>query len=151
MKVVSVADAGRPAQMKSAKGYVTQAKHLKGLNATQIETGLGLRPLSLKCGAYVFYFARLPEMHEVEQRFTADMPDGKIWDDQMHTAYLAARDKRDASGSDVIDYYPPGFSRHPAVGHQPSDPALRALDADHAVDTVRGVAYRLSVCSSTRW
>jgi hypothetical protein len=111
VKVVSIEDADRPARNKSAKGYITQAKYLKGLNALQIESALGLRPNNLKRGCYVFYFARLPEMGEVEQRFMADMPDGKVWDADMHRDYLAARDARDASGSDVVHFYPPGSAR----------------------------------------
>jgi hypothetical protein len=111
VKVVSVNDAAKPVAVKSATGYVTQAKFIKGMNAIQIEAALGLRPNSMKKGGYVFFFARLPLLADVEQRFTADMPDGQIWSDKEMEAYMQARADRDASGSDLVQSYPPGSAR----------------------------------------
>jgi len=111
VKVVSVMYAGEMLRAGFAKGYVTQAKFLKGLNATQIETRLGVPPFSLRGGAYVLYFAELPDANTVDQRYYASMPAGRIWDHNLDMGkYLTARDERDASGSDVIRFYPPGSS-----------------------------------------
>jgi hypothetical protein len=82
-------------------------KFLRGLNAHEIEARLGLRPNSTKRGFYVMYFARLPKLAEVEQRFSADMPDGKVWTDSMHSDFEKSRAEAQQSGSDRVDFFLP--------------------------------------------
>ncbi len=41
----------------------------------------------------------------------ADMPDGKVWTDELHEAYNKARDETKASNSDLINFYPPGSAK----------------------------------------
>ena len=111
VKVVTLEGASNPASLGCATGYVTQAKFLRGLNAHEIEARLGLRPNSTKRGFYVMYFAWLPKLAEVEQRFSADMPDGKVWTDSMHSDFEKSRAEAQQSGSDRVDFFPPGSSR----------------------------------------
>ena len=108
IKVVSTEEAPDAIRRRFAMGYVTQAKFLKGLNAFQIERDLGLRPQSLSKGAFILYFARLPQLSEVEQRFSAALPDGKVWTPDMHDAFDKARDAYKNSHATLVDYYPPG-------------------------------------------
>ncbi|MCJ2034351.1 hypothetical protein [Methylobacterium sp. J-068] len=111
VKAVSVEDAVRPASLRTATGYVTQAKFLRNLNSLQIESSLGLRPNSMKKGCYVFYFAEMPKLKDVDQRFTADLPDGKVWSETVQQAYEDARAAARQSGSDRIEFYPPGSAK----------------------------------------
>jgi hypothetical protein len=111
IKVISTEEAPDVIRRKFATGYVTQAKFLKGLNAFQIERDLGLRPQSLGKGAFILYFARLPRLSEVEQRFTAALPDGKVWTPGMHDAFDKARDAYKSSHATRVEYYPPGSAR----------------------------------------
>jgi len=58
-------------------GYITEERYLWGLNATEIETKLGLRSFELRPLAYVYTLERLPTAEEVEFKFSAAFPDGK--------------------------------------------------------------------------
>jgi hypothetical protein len=112
VKVVSTEDSDLARRTKTVWGYVTQAKFLAGKNAFQIERDLGLRPESLRRGAFVLYFLRLPTLAEVEQRYTADFPDGTPWTPEKQTEFDLARDAYYKNPyATQIEYYPPGSSR----------------------------------------
>ena len=111
VKVVSTEDAAQAVQRKTAMGYVTQAKFLAGKNAFQIERDLGLRPESLRKGAFVLYFVRLPTLSEVDQRYTAAFPDGTVWTPEKHREFDQARDAYKNSHATRVEYYPPGSGR----------------------------------------
>ena len=111
VKVVATEEADRVVRAKSALGYVTQAKYLAGKNAFQIERDLGLRPESLRKGAFVFYFAKLPALDGVEQRYTANFPDGGVWTEEQQKDYFLAREHYRTSHATRVEHYPPGSER----------------------------------------
>ncbi len=108
VKVLSLELANGPQAPDQARGYITQAKFLDGLTSLQIERDLGLRPQSLLRGAVVRYLARLPRFEEVEYRYSAAMPDGQVWTDEMHAAHDDARLRYRTSNDTVVQSYPPG-------------------------------------------
>ena len=59
----------------------------------------------------MLYFLRLPTLAEVDQRYTADFPDGTVWTPEKHREFDLARDAYKNSYATRVEYYPPGSSR----------------------------------------
>lgn len=107
------------------RGYVTEERYLWGLNATEIETKLGLRPFELRPLAYVYSLERLPTSDEVEFKFSAGFPDGKPVGrgkdkEEFHKDMMKAREDYAAnkntvtrSMTPVVQLYGPGSFRIP--------------------------------------
>lgn len=120
MALVTGSGSGTGSAKLSAKGYVTQEKYLYGKTAGGIERILGLRPGELSTMCYVYSFARLPTLDEVEFKFTCAFPDGKPFEEeqaqdlmQKRDDFSAGRNLYDHAISPVAQYYPPGSNMVP--------------------------------------
>lgn len=86
-QIVKVVPAGRGAAA-ALDGYFTLAKFLFNKTPEQIEAALGLEVGSLKNGARVYRFTRLPQSSEYEYELTAEYPDGlaynPAWSDERY-------------------------------------------------------------------
>ena len=108
-------------------GYITEKRYLWGLDNTQIERVLGLRPGELKNIAYVFDLARLPTADEVEFHYSTAFPGGEsVWDGKggvtpkyaaekarAEKDFAAGRGSMDRSYWPVVDHYPMGSAMVP--------------------------------------
>jgi hypothetical protein len=63
----------------SLGGYITVGRFLLGKTPRQIERDLGLRSGSLRDGARIYKFSRLPGVSEYEYDLTADHPGGLVY------------------------------------------------------------------------
>jgi hypothetical protein len=61
-------------------GYVTQEKYLLGRNSHQIERDLGLKPMTLNHGAFVYALDRQPRVGEFEFKLSTAFPNGQVFD-----------------------------------------------------------------------
>lgn len=105
---------------KTVMGYVTQEKYLYGLTAPEIEAALGLRPMELKGGAWVYSLTRLPTPGEVEFKLSTAFPDGRVFDDptaagadNLFLRHMAARKEFNRGRTRYLESYPPGKAHIP--------------------------------------
>lgn len=97
----------------SVSGYITQAKYLYGLTAGQLERALGLPPLSMVAGAYIYGLSRLPAFAEIDFRYSLAWPDGKVPTPAEYADMLDRRDNALAGLSSEPSLYPPGGAHIP--------------------------------------
>ena len=128
VKVYPIRQAHGPDRPAGITGYFTQAKFLNGMTALQIERALGLQPQSLLEGAAVLYAAKLPGFHQIDYRYSASMPDGKVWTPEMHDRFDRERRAYTGMRGDVVRDYPPGAAE---VLQWQLKPGIRLPIADH--------------------
>ena len=116
----------------SLGGFFTLEKYLWGRNTAQIEALLGLRPNELKPFCHIYGFNRLPKAGEIEFKFSAAWPDGKVMDDKGFENILKARQDFSKGKNlysraiqPVAQYYPPGSSMIPQWELKSKIPAKR--------------------------
>jgi hypothetical protein len=97
--------------LTEARGFITQARYLVGKRPQQIETALGLRPLSFSQGCRVYRLVHLPRPGEYSYELTADLPGGEHF---VFADYVEAQRRYEEDRSlRAIPVYPPGDSRIP--------------------------------------
>ena len=89
-------------------GYFGVAKPILGMQPFQIERALGLPPLSLAKGAYVYQLDRLPTFDEIDFRYSLAWPDGKMPTPAEYMDKIARRDRILAGLESEQRFFPPG-------------------------------------------
>ncbi|NNE58295.1 MAG: hypothetical protein HKN36_09325 [Hellea sp.] len=130
--------------LPSLGGFFTLEKYLWGRNPAQLESLLGLRPFELKPICHIYGFTRLPKATEVEFKFSAAWPDGKIMDDEGFNQILESRQNY-AAGKNlynrairpVAQHYPPGSSMIPQWRLKTEIPARRIAVVSETIPFAR--------------